>query len=198
MKTRKNRFFVSLISLTFTLLTAGCASTPRVTRVVPVSIAPTPTNQTTLNYTYSQEPAKRTIEDGGSQYKAHIREMQKMRLAHERRLAAIEQAAQEQDFAASRGVSIQAPQVAQAQVQPVQTTSGPAVFNYDDGRYGNYNGGFIDRMENWFGRNSTSFGFYPNAVVERGHGVSVSVFGYGDFTSRGGGHGHGHGGHHHR
>lgn len=191
MKTRK-LFFVSLISLT--LLGTGCVSTPRITRVVPVSIAPTPTNATTLSYSYSQEPAKRTIGDDGGAYKAHVREMQKMRLAHERRLAAIEQAAQEQDFAKSRGVSIQTPQVIQTQVQSVQK-SGPAVFSYDGGNYyGNYgrSGGFVDRMENWFGRNSTSFGYYPNQVVERGNGVSVSVFGYGDFTSGGGRDGHGH------
>ncbi len=190
MKIQKNWFIVSFSLIALTLLGTGCASTPKVIRVIPVSIAPTPTNATTLSYTYSQEPAKRTIEDGGSEYRAHTREMQKMRLAHERRLAAIEQAAQEQDFAKARGVNIQAPQVVQTQVQT--TSSGPAVFSYDSGNYGNYNGGgFINRMENWFGRNSTSFGYYPNAVVERGNGVAVSVFGYGDFNS-GGGHGHHH------
>jgi hypothetical protein len=71
-----------------------------------------------------------------------------------------------------------------------QPSSRP-VFTYEGGGYGNYNGGFVDRMENWFGRNSTSFGYHPNAAVVRGNGVSVSVFGYGDFNS-GGGHGHHH------
>lgn len=187
----KNWFIVSFSLISLTLLGTGCASTPRVMRVAPVSIMPTPTNVTTLSYTYSQEPAKRTIEDGGGEYKAHIREMQKMRLAHERRLAAIEQAAQEQELAKSRGVVVQTQSVQQpvyAQQQPPQYSR--PVFTYEGGGYyGNYNGGFVDRMENWFGRNSTSFGYYPNAVVERGNGVAVSVFGYGDFNS-GGGHGH--------
>ncbi len=59
------------------------------------------------------------------------------------------------------------------------------VFTYEGG--GGYSsGGFYDRMQNWIGRNSTSFGYYPNAVVERGSGVSVGVFGYGDFQSGGG------------
>ncbi len=189
MKTQKNWFFVSFSLIALTLLGTGCASTPRVTRVVPVSTAPTPTNSTTLTYQYSQEPAKRTIEDGGSEYRAHTREMQKMRLAHERRLAAIEQAAQEQDFAKSRGLAIQPVQSVQPtayQQQPQQYSR--LVFTYEGGNGYSNGGGFVNRMENWFGRNSTSFGYYPNAVVERGNGVAVSVFGYGDLTSGGRGH----------
>ena len=189
MKTQKNWFFVSFSLIALTLLGTGCASTPKVTQVVPVSTAPTPTNSTTLSYTYSQEPAKRTIEDDGGAYKAHIREMQAMRLAHERRLAAIEQAAQEQDFAKARGVVVQtvAPVQPTAYQQPPPQYSRP-VFTYEGGNGYSNGGGFVNRMENWFGRNSTSFGYYPNAVVERGNGVAVSVFGYGDFNSGGGGH----------
>lgn len=128
MKKNKNSlvlFFVSFAILS--ALTAGCASTPKAQRF-PVYIetnAP-PTNASP--YKFSQEPAKRVIEDDGREYQNHIRELQRQRLAHERQLARIEQAAEEARLAKERGVTLHAPSQSQPQsAAPVQQ-QGSATF----------------------------------------------------------------------
>ncbi len=115
------------------LITAGCASTPKVVQTVPTYIGTNAPPTVPSPYRFSQEPAKRVIEDDGVEYRAHVRELQRQRLAHERQLARIEQAAEEARLAKERGVTL-APEQAAGQpqqgaqaAQAQQPTSG-AVF----------------------------------------------------------------------
>ena len=122
MKTKKILFFVSFVIL-LTTLGSGCASTPKVVQTVPVYSTPAATNTAPPSpYYFSQEPVKRVIADEGKEYRAHVREVQYQRLAHERQLAAIEQAAEEQKLATERGVSLQP----QPQPQTVPQSTAPA------------------------------------------------------------------------
>ncbi len=99
MKKNKNWFFVIVLAVVG-LLFVGCSSTPRVLRSQ-VVYPPV--------YTYAQEPSKRIIEDGGRQYKDHVRKMQDARFAHEREMVRIEYLASEYKLAREKGVALPVP-----------------------------------------------------------------------------------------
>ena len=124
MKKNKNWFFVSFSFAILILTASGCASTPRVVKTVPVYSTPAPTNGLPQSpYKFSQSPAKRVIENDGGEYRAHVRELQRQRLAHERQLARIEQASEEAALAKERGVTLAPEQAAgqlATQMQPAQ------------------------------------------------------------------------------
>lgn len=123
----KNKlFFVSFAIVSFTI---GCASAPKVVQKVPVYVGTntTPTAEPSP-YRFSQEPEKRVIEDEGREYRAHVRELQRQRLAHERQLAAIEQAAEEARLAHERGVNLQPPAASQPQAAAPVQQQGNATF----------------------------------------------------------------------
>ena len=168
----KNWFFVSSFAILI-LNASGCASAPKVVKTMPVYSVPAPTNGLPQSpYQFSQEPAKRVIEDDGREYRAHVRELQRQRLAHERQLARIEQAAEEAVLAKERGVTLAPAQSAgqpqpatQAQSAPVQ---GPSVFSYTPAT--SYGYGYVPSGFNYSG-GGYSYGYgggYGYAPITQG------------------------------
>lgn len=78
MKKNKKWFLVSFVSFAIlSVLTEGCASTPKVVQTVPTYIGTNTPPTEPSPYRFSQEPAKRVIKDDGREYQAHVRALQR-------------------------------------------------------------------------------------------------------------------------
>jgi len=86
------------------IITTGCRS------ATPKTLSRTPIAQG--SYTYGQEPAKTVLADKGKIYDQHAKELQEMRLAHERELVAIEYEAERARVAKEKGITNSPPRAA--------------------------------------------------------------------------------------
>jgi hypothetical protein len=117
---------VSLIAAVLSGCSGIIKGTPKVTFSSPV-LPPV--------YSYGQEPSKRIIADGGNQYRRHVREMQDMRLVHERAMTAMEYRAEEARYAREKGFSAPPVQAFSPQQTP-QAVPQRQVFAPDQRYYG--------------------------------------------------------------